>query len=46
MYPAQQGGTTKEDFLFVAEEGYFREDVCWTEVEYGIVMQHVKKWMA
>ena len=22
-----------------------REDVCWTEVEYGNVMQHVKKWM-
>jgi hypothetical protein len=21
------------------------EDVCWTEVEYGNVMQHVKKWM-
>jgi hypothetical protein len=24
MCPAQQGGATKEDFLFVAEEGYFR----------------------
>ena len=22
------------------------EDVCWTEVEYGNVMQQVKKWMA
>jgi hypothetical protein len=21
------------------------EDVCWTEVKYGNVMQHVKKWM-
>jgi hypothetical protein len=21
------------------------EDVCWTEVEYGNVIQHVKKWM-
>jgi hypothetical protein len=24
MCPAQQGGTTKEDFLFVVGEGYFR----------------------
>jgi hypothetical protein len=24
MCPAQQGGATKEDFLFVAKEGYFR----------------------
>ena len=22
-----------------------KEDVCWMEVEYGNLMQHVKKWM-
>ena len=21
------------------------EDVCWTEIKYGNVVQHVKKWM-
>jgi hypothetical protein len=33
-------------WVFDCRRGTTRgEDVCWTEVEYGNVMQHVKKWM-
>ena len=33
--------------IFDCKRGTTRgEDVCWTEVEYGNVMQQVKKWMA
>jgi hypothetical protein len=39
MCPAQQGGTTKEDFLFVAEERYFRATL-WRSVNpaYGCLI--------